>query len=134
MRRELAEGAVIVQVLELVPNLRIVSSHEKVALTSRLSGATSKPKWWRQLTGIKKVSLIHTYDHTIADGDAFVARLKAATAVWIEGGDDAPLYDAYVGTPTEEEVRKVFVGGGVVGGTSVGATLLGTSTYDIEPN
>lgn len=89
-------------------------------------------QWWQDLTGIQQVTLLHTDDRTVADSESFAAPLPSATAVWIEGGDDAWLYDGYVGTRTQTEIHNLFARGGVIGGTSAGATVLGAITYDLR--
>ena len=89
-------------------------------------------QWWRDLTGIQDVTLLHTDDRTVADSRLFVAPLRRATALFILGGDDAWLYNSYVGTRTETEIHNLFERGGVIGGTSAGATVLGATAYDLR--
>lgn len=89
-------------------------------------------QWWRDLTGIQDVTLLHTDDPTVADSELFVAPLHKATALFILGGDDAWLYNGYVGTRTETEIRNLFARGGVIGGTSAGATVLGATSYELN--
>jgi cyanophycinase len=88
-------------------------------------------QWWRDLTGIQDVTLLHTDDRTVADSKLFVAPLRRATALFILGGDDAWLYNIYVGTRTQTEIHNLFERGGAIGGTSAGATVLGATTYDL---
>jgi len=83
-------------------------------------------EWAKDVFAIDDVTIVHTYDRKEADTGAFVEPLRRATAVWIEGGDDTPLYDAYAGTLTQKEIRAVLDRGGVVGGTSAGASVLGS--------
>eukprot|EP01050_Picozoa_sp_SAG11_P013139 SAG11_NODE_1516_length_4766_cov_1.916006_2_plen_131_part_00 len=45
--------------------------------------------------------------------------------VWFDGGRQWRFVDAYSGTRVMDEVRNVLVRGGVVGGSSAGATVLG---------
>ena len=79
---------------------------------------------WRAL-GLQNVSMLHTHDPAIADTEAFVAELKQATAVWFNGGRQWNYVDSYAGTRTYGEFHKVLERGGVVGGTSAGATIQG---------
>jgi cyanophycinase len=46
--------------------------------------------------------------------------------VWILGGNEDYLMDAYTGTRTQDEVRALLARGGVVGGTSAGAIIQGS--------
>ena len=71
-------------------------------------------------------SVLHTRDRAQADSEAFVAPLKAATAVWFVGGRQWRIVDAYGGTRTEHEIRAVLDRGGLIAGTSAGATIQGS--------
>jgi cyanophycinase len=75
--------------------------------------------------GIKNVTMLHTHDPKIADTDTFVADLKDADAVWFNGGRQWNIVDSYAGTLTYKEFHKVLERGGVVGGSSAGATIQG---------
>lgn len=79
--------------------------------------------WQRQ--GVAQVLWLHTRDRQQADTTAFCAPLAAATGVWISGGDQSRLRAAYGGTLTEGAICDVIRRGGVVGGTSAGAAILG---------
>ena len=79
---------------------------------------------WRA-RGVQNVSMLHTHDPAVADTEAFVADLKQATAVWFNGGRQWNIVDSYAGTRTYDELHKVLERGGVVGGSSAGATILG---------
>jgi cyanophycinase len=76
--------------------------------------------------GVKHVTVLHTRDRAIADSEAFVAPLKAARGVWIGGGRQWRLVDAYMGTRTQRELEAVLARGGVIGGGSAGATIQGS--------
>lgn len=76
--------------------------------------------------GCTNVSVLHTYDKTIADSDKFVLSLKEATGVWFSGGRQWRLVDAYAGTKSEKAFWEVLNKGGVIGGTSAGATIQGS--------
>ncbi len=70
-------------------------------------------------------TILHTRDRKVADSAAFVKPLRDATGVWILGGDETLLADAYAGTRAETEIKAVLARGGVVGGTSAGAMIAG---------
>jgi cyanophycinase len=76
--------------------------------------------------GATNLAVLHTYDRTEADSDAFVAPLRSAAGVWFPGGRQWRLADAYLGTRTEAELGEVLARGGVIGGSSAGATILGS--------
>jgi cyanophycinase len=72
-----------------------------------------------------QVLWLHTRERQQADTADFCAPLATATGVWISGGDQSRLRTAYGGTLTERAIRDVIRRGGVVGGTSAGAAILG---------
>ena len=82
----------------------------------------------RDLTdaGARHVKVLHTRDRKVADSEAFVAPLREARGVWFPGGRHWRLADAYLNTRTHAELRGVLARGGIVGGTSAGATILGS--------
>lgn len=71
-------------------------------------------------------TVLHTRDRKEADSREFVEPLLTATAVWIGGGRHWRLVDSYLGTRTEKEIKAVLDRGGVVGGSSAGATIQGS--------
>lgn len=75
--------------------------------------------------GVEKVTMLHTYDTAIADTEEFTEPISNATGVWFNGGRQWRLVDAYEGTLTETEINKVLERGGVIGGSSAGATIQG---------
>jgi len=79
---------------------------------------------WRE-RGVMNVSMLHTHDPSVADTEEFVAELKQATAVWFNGGRQWNIVDSYAGTLTYDEFHKVLERGGVIGGSSAGATIQG---------
>jgi cyanophycinase len=70
------------------------------------------------------VSVLHTRDRDEANSPSFVQPLKQATAVWLTGGQQARLEEAYVGTAVEKELLRLLERGGVIGGTSAGAAIM----------
>ena len=76
--------------------------------------------------GSTKVTVLHTYDPAVADTEAFVQPLLAASGVWFGGGRQWQLVDAYAGTLTEKAFNGVLERGGVIGGSSAGATIQGS--------
>jgi cyanophycinase len=76
--------------------------------------------------GVKHVTVLHTRDRKQADSEAFVAPLRQARGVWFGGGRQWRLVDSYLNTLTQRELEAVLERGGVVGGTSAGATIQGS--------
>jgi cyanophycinase len=75
--------------------------------------------------GVKNVKMLHTHDPKVADTDAFASVLRDADAVWFNGGRQWNIVDSYAGTLTYREFHKVLERGGVIGGSSAGATIQG---------
>lgn len=73
--------------------------------------------------GARNVTVLHTTDRAQADAESFVAPLRRARAVWFPGGRQWRLADAYLGTRTERELHALLARGGVIGGTSAGASI-----------
>jgi len=75
--------------------------------------------------GLEHVTMLHTHDPAVADTDAFVVPLREATAVWFNGGRQWNIVDSYAGTRTFDAFHEVLERGGVIGGSSAGATIQG---------
>ena len=76
--------------------------------------------------GAKNLSVLHTRDPAEADTEEFIAPLKYARGVWFIGGRQWRIADSYLGTRTEQAFRAVLDRGGVIGGSSAGATIQGS--------
>jgi cyanophycinase len=76
--------------------------------------------------GASHVTQLHTRDPKVADTEEFTAPLRTARAVWITGGRQWRLADAYLGTRTQQELFALLARGGVIGGSSAGATIQGS--------
>jgi len=79
---------------------------------------------WVRL-GLKHVRMLHTHDPKIADSEEFAGVLRTADAVWFNGGRQWNIVDSYANTLTYREFHKVLERGGVIGGSSAGATIQG---------
>jgi cyanophycinase len=78
---------------------------------------------WRKRSP-QRLTVLHTRDRELANRLEFVAPLQDATAVWISGGSQSLLAEAYVGTRVEKELYALLERNGVVGGTSAGAAIM----------
>ncbi|HEX9760210.1 MAG TPA: cyanophycinase [Candidatus Acidoferrales bacterium] len=76
--------------------------------------------------GAANVTVLHTYSRAVADTEEFAAPLRTARGVFFGGGRHWRLADAYLNTRTHRELRALLDRGGVIGGTSAGATILGS--------
>jgi cyanophycinase len=73
--------------------------------------------------GGSNVQVLHTRDRKLADDPKFSEVLLRATGVWFGGGRQWRFVDAYEGTLTETRFRDVLARGGVIGGSSAGASI-----------
>ncbi len=88
-------------------------------------------QFWTGLRGLrdagaKHVTVVHTNDRKVADSEAFVKPIREAAGVWMSGGRHWRIADAYLNTRTHKELAALLDRGGVVGGTSAGATIQGS--------
>ncbi len=80
--------------------------------------------WFRMTFGVDNVTILHTRDRSLADTDSFAAPLETADGVWFGGGRQWRIADAYLGTRVEAALYAVLRRGGIVAGTSAGASIL----------
>ncbi|MGH9482772.1 MAG: cyanophycinase, partial [Terriglobales bacterium] len=76
-----------------------------------------------QTFGGAHCTVLHTTDRAVANSAAFVQPLESATGVWLVGGRQWRLADAYNGTRTLKAILALLDRGGVVGGGSAGASI-----------
>jgi cyanophycinase len=79
---------------------------------------------WKKL-GAQNVHMLHTHDPKEADTEEFAKVLRDANGVWFNGGRQWNCVDSYMNTLTYREFHKVLERGGVIGGSSAGATIQG---------
>jgi hypothetical protein len=102
------------RVRESIPLRNAIADHKRVAYGFARS------------FDFKNVTVLHPRDRTEADSEEFVAPLKKARAVLFNGGRQWRIVDAFAGTLTQREIEAVLERGGVIGGSSAGATIQGS--------
>jgi cyanophycinase len=75
--------------------------------------------------GLTNVRMLHTHDPKVADSEQFAAILREANGVWFNGGRQWNIVDSYANTLTYKEFHNVLARGGVIAGTSAGASIQG---------
>ncbi len=80
----------------------------------------------REKLGVTEVTVLHTHDRKVAESEKFVKAITRATGVWFGGGRQWRLTKEYGGTRSEDEFHRVLERGGVIGGSSAGATIQGS--------
>ena len=78
---------------------------------------------WRE-NGARTLTVIHTRDRKVADSEEFVKPIRAARGVFFGGGRQWRLADSYLNTLTHRELAALLNRGGVIGGSSAGASIL----------
>ncbi len=94
-------------------------------------GAEQYDQFWPGIrryreTGIKNLTVLHTIDRNVADSEEFVRPIQEARGVFFSGGRQWRLADAYLNTRTHRELFALLKRGGVIGGSSAGATIQGS--------
>jgi cyanophycinase len=73
--------------------------------------------------GAKNVRSLRARTRAEVDSPEFAAALREARGVWFNGGRQWRFVDAYMGTQAEALFRDVLRRGGVIGGSSAGASI-----------
>jgi len=78
---------------------------------------------WKRM-GVKHATFIHTKDRNRAnDDEEFLKPLREATGIWFGGGRQWSFSDSYYGTTAHKLMKEVLNRGGVIGGSSAGASI-----------
>ncbi len=88
-------------------------------------------QYWRGLrryreAGANNLTVLHTRDRAVADSEEFVRPIQEARGVFFSGGRQWRLADSYLNTRTHKELLALLDRGGVIGGSSAGATIQGS--------
>jgi cyanophycinase len=99
----------------------------RIVVVPTAGGADSYDQDWGGAAPFRQagaeVTILHTTDREEADTPEFAAALADATGVWFAGGRQWRLADSYLGTRTHEAFHDVLRRGGVIGGSSAGASI-----------
>lgn len=74
--------------------------------------------------GVKDICELYLDDREQAFGQDSLAALEDATAVFFSGGDQLRITSHIGGTPLLSRILEIFHGGGLIAGTSAGASVL----------
>jgi len=87
--------------------------------------AAQQPPGFLKNAKVKSVTVLNQRGPAEVVTDEFKSTLKSATGIWFGGGRQWNFVDAYEGTEALELFRDVLRRGGVIGGSSAGATIQG---------
>lgn len=102
-----------------------------LVLIPTAGGAPQYDQYWNgqrpfREAGATGITVLHTYDPKVADTNDFVAPLRRARGVFFGGGRQWRLADAYLNTKTHQELFALLERGGVISGSSAGASIMGS--------
>lgn len=80
----------------------------------------------KKITGIQHIQLLHTTSVQEANTEKFIAPLKEATGVYFIGGRQWRIADYYLNTLTHQAFLDVLDRGGILAGSSAGASIQGS--------
>ena len=106
-------------------------SEATIALIPTAAEGDGQAYYWEDIrdleqAGARHIKVVHTRDRKVADSEAFASQLRDAAGVFFIGGRQWRIADAYLHTRTQTELQGVLDRGGVLAGTSAGATILGS--------
>ena len=125
-------GSVNDQIWDEMKNLMGGSDKHLVVIPTAISGDTLKQKFLDDFknsfveTGFTNVTVLHTRDRNEANSEEFIKPLKSASCVWFSGGRQWRHADSYLNTKTHEAFKEVLKRGGLIAGSSAGATIQGS--------
>jgi cyanophycinase len=76
--------------------------------------------------GFTNLITIHTREKSKADDPVYLQAMKSAKGIFFGGGDQEFLSKAYEGTALHKAMFELLARGGVIMGTSAGATIMGS--------
>ena len=105
--------------LVVIPTALSDEEIKRVVLADKITTA------WKQ-RGFGRVEVLHTRDRQQANSSTFASVIDQADSVWFTGGRQWRLADAYLQTNTAAALHGLLTRGGVIGGSSAGATVQGS--------
>lgn len=104
------------------------ASNKKIIILSYSDATDWLPDYFISLGAVsaynKKIN-----SRAIADDQSTYDELITADGIFLKGGDQNQYITLWKGTKTEQAITEVFHRGGVIGGTSAGAMVLGQFNY-----
>jgi len=76
--------------------------------------------------GFRDVTMLHTRDSAEANDPKFIDPIKNATGIYFIGGRQWRIADSFLNTKAHDEMFKLLERGGVIAGSSAGATIQGS--------
>ncbi|MFB2118176.1 cyanophycinase [Parapedobacter sp. 2B3] len=80
----------------------------------------------KEITGVSRIRLLHTTSIQEANTEAFVEPIRQATGIYFIGGRQWRIADYYLNTLAHQAFLEVLDRGGVLAGSSAGASIQGS--------
>ncbi len=103
----------------------------KVLILSYDDNSTWLPNYFKSL-GASESFILNINNSAIADQQSTYDEIISSNGIFIKGGNQYLYYSRINGTLAEDAIREVYNGGGVIGGTSAGAMVLGEYVFTSE--
>lgn len=87
------------------------------------AGLARQRGFWSDFN-VESLTILSANSAQEANSETFLESLRSATGVWLGGGTQVFLAERYVDTQAERELFLLLGRGGVVGGTSAGASIM----------
>lgn len=84
--------------------------------------------------GLHDVEPLHIHDRGEARSDEITAAFDGATGIFFTGGDQLRIASHIADTPMHDHIRDMYERGGVVAGTSAGASAMGDTMMVAGPS
>lgn len=84
--------------------------------------------------GVGEIIPFHVTTHEEALDPACLAVFDGARGMFFSGGDQRRITETIVGTPVEDRVRAIYEDGGVIAGTSAGASAMSGEMIERGPS
>jgi cyanophycinase len=86
--------------------------------------------------GFRNVTVLHTRDRVEASSNEFIEPIRNASGIWFSGGRQWRHADSYLHTGSHQAFFELLKRGGVIAGSSAGATIQGSylARGDIKAN
>jgi cyanophycinase len=102
-----------------------------IVVVPTAGGAKEYDQYWSGLekfraAGARNLTVLHTVDRDVANSEKFVEPLRKARGVFFWEGRQWHIADSYLNTLTQREFQAVLDRGGVIGGSSAGASIQGS--------
>ena len=76
--------------------------------------------------GFTDITILHSNDTAQANKEDFIQPIKEATAIYFMGGRQWRIVDGFLNTKAHDEMFRLLDRGGVIAGSSAGATIQGS--------